>query len=111
MNNQILKYINTGYKKIEGWYSRDALEIIAAINNIQVQHNINGSLCEIGVHHGRSLILLALLSNDNEICVGIDLFENQSQNIDNSGCGDQDIVQLNLRLHNCDIDRVNTHFK
>jgi len=106
MNNQINKYILKGYKKIEGWYSQDALEIITAINNIQVIHDINGSLCEIGVHHGRSLVLLALLSRENEICIGIDLFENQNQNIDNSGCGDEEVVQLNLKLNNCDINRV-----
>ena len=106
MNMQIQKYITKGHKKIEGWYSHDALELMAELNKIQISENIAGSLCEIGVHHGRSFVLLSLLSQHNEICVAIDLFENQNQNIENSGCGDKEILLRNLKKNQCDLNRV-----
>ena len=106
MNKQTHNYIKKGYKKIEGWYSQDALELIAELNDIQISNNISGSLCEIGIHHGRSFILLSLLVQTDEMCLGIDLFGDQDQNIDNSGCGDKEIVVSNLKSNNCDINKV-----
>ena len=106
MRNQTKKYVTNNYKKIEGWFSKLALELISEINTIQINKNIKGSLCEIGVHHGRSFILLCLLSNDNEPCIAIDLFEDQHQNIDNSGCGDKNIFLRNLEKFNCNMDKV-----
>jgi hypothetical protein len=106
MNKRIQNYIKKGYKKIEGWYSQDALELIAELNKIQLSLNILGSLCEIGVHHGRSFVFLSLLSQSDEMCLAIDLFENQNHNIENSGCGNKEIVLANLKSNKCDINRV-----
>ena len=106
MNKQLQYYLKKGYKNIEGWYSKIALEIIAELSKIQNSNNIKGSLCEIGVHHGRCFVLLSLLSQTDEICLAIDLFEEQNQNLDNSGCGDKEIVVNNLKLQKCDLNRV-----
>lgn len=47
-----------------------------------------GNLLEICVHHGRTLILFALLAKENERVFGVDLFEQgQNANIDHSGSG------------------------
>jgi hypothetical protein len=106
MNKEIQKYIREGYQDIEGWYSQIALELISELNTIQISKEITGSLCEIGVHHGRSFVLLSLLSQSNEMCIGIDLFEEQDENIENSGCGDKHIVLSNLELYDCPTNRI-----
>jgi hypothetical protein len=106
MKKKIKKYIRKGFKDIEGWYSQTALELISELNTIQISKDIAGSLCEIGVHHGRSFVLLSLLSQPDEMCIGIDLFEEQDENIENSGCGDEDIVLSNLELYECEISRI-----
>jgi len=66
---------------------------------IQQKSNIDGNIVEIGVHHGKSFILLSILSNpESEKCVAIDLFEDlQSENIDQSGSGNRQIFMGNLR--------------
>ena len=81
MNHQIQKYVKNRHKEVKGWYSGLALEIISEINRIQSEQNINGALCEIGVHHGRCFVLLSMISRENENCIAIDLFENQNENI------------------------------
>jgi hypothetical protein len=106
MSSQIQKYLSRGHKKIEGWFSRDALEIINEINNIQSSENISGSLGEIGVHHGKFFVLLSLISRQNKICLAIDLFEKQSENIDNSGCGDKNILLNNLKRNRCNLANI-----
>lgn len=106
MNKKIKNYLRKGYKDIEGWYSLAALELISELNTIQISEKISGSLCEIGIHHGRSFVLLSLLSQSNEMCIGIDLFEEQDENIENSGCGNKDIVLSNLELYECATDRI-----
>ena len=52
------KYINKGYKKVDGWFEKKSLSVISLLSDFQVDKSINGSLIEIGIHHGRSFILL-----------------------------------------------------
>ena len=106
MNKKIQNYIEKGFRNIEGWYSQIALELISELNTIQISREIAGSLCEIGIHHGRSFILLSLLSQSNERCIGIDLFEEQDENIEKSGCGNKEIVLSNLELYECQLNRI-----
>ncbi|WP_158094068.1 class I SAM-dependent methyltransferase [Erythrobacter tepidarius] len=54
---------------------------------------------EIGVHHGRLFILLALCVNEGEDALGVDLFDMQDQNVDQSGKGDFGALQRNLERH------------
>ncbi len=83
MNDNLKKYITHGYRNVEGFFSYLALKTIAKLSEIQSQNKITGAVCEIGVHHGRSFILLHLLTNGNEKSVAYDLFEMQEQNVDN----------------------------
>lgn len=50
-----------------------------------------GNLCEIGVHHGRYFIGLALALKKGEKALAVDLFSRQDENIDGSGKGNKDI--------------------
>jgi hypothetical protein len=99
-------YMNNGHKKVEGWLTKIALKAIAEISGIQNSENINGPVCEIGVHHGRLFILLHLLTNEPERSVAWDIFENQNENIDQSGHGDIDALKANLNRFGCDLNRI-----
>lgn len=50
--------------------------------------DVQGDIVEIGIHHGKLFFILAAAARENERCIAIDLFNNQSLNIDSSGHGD-----------------------
>lgn len=106
MRKDLKKYINYRYKKVEGWYSGMALKIIARLADIQKRNNIVGPVCEIGVHQGRSFILLHMLTNTNEFALAYDLFKKQTENMDKSGEGDKDKFIRNLKKNKCDLQRI-----
>jgi cephalosporin hydroxylase len=106
MKDNIKRYLNRGYKQVEGYFSHTALNIISLLAAAQKSHNITGPVCEIGVHHGRSFILLHLLTSQEEISVAYDLFSRQDENVGVSGRGNRDIFISNLRRHHCDLDRI-----
>jgi hypothetical protein len=59
--------------KIPGWCRWDTLRKV--YNNIyRIQANIPGDILEIGVYCGKSLIPLAAMTKDSELCIGVDLF-------------------------------------
>ncbi len=91
------QYIATGMPKIEGWLSRYAAELIAAISATQHQRGVWGAVGEIGVHHGKLFILLLLGAAPDERAFAIDLFENQELNTDDSGKGDRAGFLQNVR--------------
>ena len=99
-------YVNNSYKKVEGWISLLALKAILKLGEIQKAYNITGSVCEIGVHHGKAFILLHMLTKSDEMSAAIDLFEMQSGNIDNSGKGDKEKLIRNLKNNSCDFERI-----
>jgi cephalosporin hydroxylase len=106
MNYEIEKYLKKSYKKVQGWYSQSTLELIAELSVVQNKQGIEGSFCEIGVHHGRAFILLCLLAKENEKCIAIDLFDNQQENIDHSGHGNEKMFRRNLLLNECDLSKI-----
>lgn len=62
------------YRTVGYMASLDALiwrELIVA----QTEHGVQGSLAEIGVHHGRSFFILASGRFASEKCLAVDLFE------------------------------------
>jgi hypothetical protein len=93
------QYFLDGHASVSGWVSPGAMSMLLAINQKQRDVNVLGDLCEIGVHHGKYLLALAQLTSDQEKLVGFDLFEMQSQNLDNSGCGDIAITKKNIEKH------------
>ncbi len=82
---------------IDGWLDRPTALISYRIMQYQSAHGVSGNVCEIGVHHGRYLIALAQGLTATEKAVAIDLFENQQENIDQSGHGDRDIFERQVR--------------
>lgn len=91
------RYWKTGFHETEGWLVdsvRWPLEVVAELHH---ERGITGSILEIGVHHGKFFIPLALLSDPKrERCVAIDVFGKQDLNIDRSGAGAQAPFRANL---------------
>ena len=90
------KYNSKNRKRIKGWLSEIDNRIFEVILELQVTNEVEGSVAEIGLHHGKSFIPLCLSLQDNEKAYGIDLFEDQVKNIDKSGKGSTFYVNNNL---------------
>lgn len=85
---------------VEGWLWYTTSHVIATLLQIQPALGVGeGGALEIGVHHGRLFILMALGLADGEEALGVDLFEMQDQNVDNSGKGDFGALERNLKTH------------
>jgi hypothetical protein len=94
------EYVTDGYRTVDGWGVDDALiRLFLALDRAQRANGVSGNLLEIGVHHGRTFILLALMAADGERAHAIDLFEDQARNLDHSGLGDSGAFADNMRRH------------
>jgi hypothetical protein len=82
------RYINGGIHTVDGWFSPTDARLLALIGGWQQANDIRGDICEIGVYHGRCLVLLGLLLRPGETAFGVDLF---SRDI-----GDEYITRTNL---------------
>lgn len=83
-------------RSVDGWLSKLDARMIAQVGRFQMEHGIPGSVGEIGVHHGRLFILLALLMRPGERSFALDIFEQQHLNLDRSGQGDEAVFRRNL---------------
>ena len=81
-------YATEGYLEVDGWGIDNYLLRIFRRSMRCSALEVGGNLLEIGVHHGRTFILLALMAQEGERSYAIDLFEDQERNIDHSGLGD-----------------------
>lgn len=83
--------------RIEGWGLKfEIAPTLILLDAEQRRLGITGTLFEIGVHHGQTAILLALLARRGEQCVFLDLLDQQEENVDNSGRGDLRTFKGNL---------------
>ncbi len=89
-------YITVGNHAVKGWIEPNILRVMRALSQQQEQLGVQGSVVEIGVHHGRFFIGL-LLTNADERSLAIDLFDQQDLNVDASGKGDRDIFLRNVK--------------
>ena len=107
MPEKINRYIKKEHKNVDGWLSEIAASIIVKLADIQNEKNIHGPVCEIGVHHGKLFILLHLLTQNDELSVAWDLFEDrQVENVDASGSGNKAIFIKNLTRHKCNLKKI-----
>ncbi len=96
------RYVGGGQEAVEGWLDRRSARMIAGLALHQRERGLAGAVGEIGVHHGRLFILLALASGEGETCFALDVFERQDLNVDRSGRGNREIFSTNLRRHGLD---------
>ena len=91
INEALKRYATEGHLAVEGWLGIGALGLTVAISERQLSRGIRAAVGEIGVHHGRYFIALALLREKSERAVAIDVFEDQHLNVDYSGSGNREI--------------------
>jgi len=70
-------YARSGYRKVPGWLSGIAVIEFAQLMLQQHRLGIEGPVCEVGAHLGRTFILLHLLTRNAETSVAFDLYELQ----------------------------------
>jgi len=75
------------FEAMQGWCSRDVFLQMEHVNLAQKNNNVIGNVAEIGVHHGRFFLFLAYLQKEKEYAIGVDIFENQKENVSQSGEG------------------------
>jgi len=84
-------------RKLEGWLDTDAARVIDYCNLLQEKAGITGNICEIGVHHGRTTVLLGtFIKPEKERLIVNDIFDLQQFNISVSGYGSEKIFLRNL---------------
>lgn len=101
MNYQKLDaYAQAGHESVKGWCNREIYGLIRVLNDIQLEKNIQGTIGEIGVYHGKFFIGMHLLRRESETTLAVDIFDKQELNIDASGVGaSESIFRKNLAQH------------
>ena len=89
-------------RKLSGWLALADFEIMRTVVGSQSEQT---AIAEIGVHHGKSFIALALSSGNRQL-YAIDIFGNQVENVDKSGSGDKQVFLENLARFGIDENRV-----
>lgn len=103
VNEDRLKtYLEKHNKSIDGWLADEAVTLAVLTASAQREKNLSGPAVEIGVHHGKFFILLHELLNNQDISMAIDLFSEQSSNLDKSGCGN--LAQFKRHLNRVSIN-------
>lgn len=98
MTPDLVREIVKRTRHIEGWFSPEAAYLFSLLDHAQQQGGVQGNLFEIGVHHGKSAILLGAMADPAREILGVcDLFGSQGGNRSASGAGDRDIFMENFR--------------
>jgi Methyltransferase domain len=82
---------------VVGWFSATAGLGMNEILWHQEERGVRGNLAEIGIHHGKSFLVLAGAARSSETVFAIDVFERQELNLDHSGCGNRVIFESHLK--------------
>lgn len=72
---RIKAFISETHSKLEGWFFPLDQLAFFELFSIQNQVKAGGDTVEVGVYHGKSLVLLSLLKNEEEKLIGFDLFD------------------------------------
>ncbi|MBX9700946.1 MAG: class I SAM-dependent methyltransferase [Acetobacteraceae bacterium] len=91
-----VEYLTRGQRGIQGWVQHGALMLALGLHRLQRAAGEHGAVAEIGVHHGRLFIALALLRDAEEPAIAVDVFERQDLNPDKSGRGDRAVFEASL---------------
>lgn len=76
---RVSKFLSDEHQKIEGWFFPLDQFAFFELFVAQDQLSVAGDVVEVGVFHGKSLVLLSLLKNDQEKIIGFDLFEDDHE--------------------------------
>ncbi|MBI4357830.1 MAG: class I SAM-dependent methyltransferase [Candidatus Omnitrophica bacterium] len=83
-----------------GWITPGAAELFAWVDRLQKEEGIVGNLFEIGVHHGKTSVLLGNFADSTKERMGVcDVFGLAEKNITESGHGDREIFLNNFKSY------------
>lgn len=82
---------------VQGYLPSLDARLIAALLAYQNESNMTGHLCEVGVHHGRLFLMLALARRAGERALAIDLFEDDAINSNTRHAGRDRALFANAR--------------
>ncbi len=94
--NFVDKFITDIEGRIDGWLFKADTLCLWYIDAVQKAHDVRGDSCEIGVYHGKSLLLMANLRRLDETIYGFDFFAE----------GNEPIVREVLKSYAFFTDRV-----
>jgi SAM-dependent methyltransferase len=97
MHRQDIRDYLQATSAVKGWFFPIDASLFGAVDEIQKLEGVKGNLFEIGVHHGKSTVLLSRLARPDETVSVCDIFEAQDLNKDASGKGNKDIFLSNMR--------------
>jgi hypothetical protein len=80
MNGRLKRYVTKQIDSVSGYLNAIDATTITLLGQYQIDHDIGGSLCEMGVHHGKLFFILALLRQSDQKSLAIDLFEDGTEN-------------------------------
>jgi hypothetical protein len=92
---EVTRYLETT-RSVEGWMFPVDAHLFGLIDDVQKQKGVRGPLFEIGVHHGKSALLLARMRRDDEVLGVCDVFGRQDLNQDHSGEGSRELFLSNM---------------
>jgi hypothetical protein len=92
--------------QISGWFSLEAALWFAWIDEVQRRLGASGDMFEIGVHRGRSAVLLSHLLGPDESLGVCDLFGQQDENVSRSGAGNRAAFESNMRHYGVAQERL-----
>ena len=70
-------YMTEGSRQVHGYLQSGSASVICSIFDIQDELKISGNIAEIGVFHGKLLILLCHSLRHNEIAFAVDVFNSE----------------------------------
>jgi glycosyltransferase involved in cell wall biosynthesis len=97
MRSTNVRRITRQSRHIHGWFSPDAAGLFGLIDELQHEAGVRGDLFEIGVHHGKSAVMLGAMAREGEILGVCDVFGDQGANVSLSGLGNRATFDGNLR--------------
>ncbi|GAC1401988.1 MAG: class I SAM-dependent methyltransferase [Mycobacterium sp.] len=92
------RYRAIGQRFVTGFLQPEILSVLHVLNVAQRTKQVSGAIAEIGVHHGKLFIGLRLLQRPGAKSVAIDIFGDQTLNVDGSGHGDYEKFENNVKL-------------
>lgn len=104
MSRSFARYRSIGHRTVQGWLEPQTLDLLSTLSDAQRSAGVDGTVAEIGVHHGQLFIALQLLGGQ-ATAVAIDIFDDQALNVEESGRGDRRLFETNVRRWG-DWDRV-----
>lgn len=97
-------YLRRGIGTVEGWLNMSTAVYLSGLEVVQRSAGPDGDVCEIGIHHGRSFLCLALGLPGNQRAIAIDLFPDPAENVD--GRDKRALFERNLARHGARLESV-----